>query len=140
MRNGVRTGTVGARYALFAVCATALNMGLQYLIMEIVRRPVSIYLAMVVGTAAGIVLKYSLDCRYIFFYVKRPVAENAVTFALYVVMSGLTTAIFWGAELAAAAISTSDCAAYFGGIFGLGLGYAVKYRLDKHFVFARRTS
>jgi len=132
------TAILATRYALFAVAATVLNLGLQSVVLQMVSSPIALYLALLVGTAGGISLKYVLDCRYIFSVARRGARASMVTFVLYTLMGGVTTAIFWGVELLFTTLSGGECAAYLGGAVGLTLGYAVKYQLDKKFVFTRR--
>ncbi len=132
--------SIAVRYALFALLATAVNLGIQGLVLESSRSPAALYLAIGVGTAAGVVLKYVLDCRFIFAYVNRPIRENLITFVLYTFMSGVTTAVFWGVELSFDAIFSAEHAKYLGAAVGLTLGYTLKYQLDKRFVFSRRPS
>jgi hypothetical protein len=49
-----------------------------------------------------------------------------------------TTIIFWGVELSFWRIWGTAEAKYSGAVLGLSIGYWIKYRLDRHFVFARR--
>ena len=133
------SGTIAARYALFALLATAVNLGLQGLVLNTIRGPLALCSAIGVGTAAGLVLKYFLDCRFIFAYVNRPAGESLITFILYVFMSGITTIVFWASEILSDAIFSGGHAKYIGAVVGLTLGYTAKYQLDKRFVFSRRS-
>jgi putative flippase GtrA len=132
--------TIAARYALFALLATGLNLGTQGLVLSTFPGPFALFLAIGVGTVAGIVLKYVLDCRFIFAYVNRSIRDNLVTFIFYAFMSGITTLVFWGIELSFDAAFSTENARYLGGIVGLLLGYTLKYQLDKRFVFSRGAS
>lgn len=132
--------SIAVRYALFALLATAVNLGLQALVLKTSRSPGALYFAIGVGTAAGVALKYILDCRFIFAYVNRPIGENLITFVLYTFMSGVTTVVFWGVEISFDAIFFAEHAKYLGAAVGLTLGYTLKYQLDKRFVFSRRSS
>ena len=132
--------TIAVRYVFFALLATALNLLLQKLVLDVISGPLAIYAAIGAGTAAGIVLKYALDCRFIFAYVNRPAGENLVTFILYIFMSGITTIVFWGVELAFNAIFAGEHAKYIGALVGLTIGYTAKYQLDRRFVFSRKTA
>ena len=136
----MRRRTIAARYALFAVAAMALNLGLQSVVLTTIRGPLALHFALGLGTAGGVALKYILDCRYIFAYVNRPIRENLVTFVLYTIMSGITTAVFWGIELFFDALFSARHITCLGGVAGLALGYTLKYQLDKKFVFVRRSS
>jgi hypothetical protein len=46
--------------------------------------------------------------------------------------------MFWGMELGFEFWFQTRAARYLGAVIGLSIGYAVKYRLDKHFVFHQR--
>lgn len=132
--------TLVSRYALFAALSTAVNVGVQWLVLRAPNGPASLYLAIAGGTAAGLVVKYLLDCRFIFAYVNKPRLESLATFTLYVLMSGVTTAVFWGAELIGDAVVPGELGRYAGAVIGLAVGYTLKYHLDRNFVFTRRTS
>lgn len=124
------------KYAGFAVIATALNLLAQALSLFLYAGPNSLYVAMAIGTAAGLISKYTLDKRYIFDY--RPVnrLDDAHRFVYYTATGVITTAIFWGTEIAFDALWHHVFAKYLGATLGLGVGYLLKYRLDKRFVFA----
>ena len=145
-------------YALFAAVATAVNLGVQWgvehaasaaapwtgglvaRVAALVRlTPARLLLApeLVAGTGAGLVVKYLLDKRFIFRDRVGGAAQHVRKFGLYAVMGLATTALFWGAEIAAAALSTDPQAKYLGGALGLMVGYVVKYRLDRRFVFVQ---
>jgi putative flippase GtrA len=94
-----------------------------------------IYLSMIAGTSAGLVVKYILDKRYIFQFNVRDVAHDAQTFAYYIIMGLATTAVFWGFEFSFHQIFQTKEMRYLGGIIGLVIGYLTKYYLDKHYVF-----
>lgn len=122
-----------ARYAVFAVFATALNLGAQAVSLHVYHGLFALTLAMMLGTGVGLVIKYMLDRRWIFFDRARSLQGHGVAFTLYTVMGVITTAIFWGAELLANAISPD--LTFVGAALGLAVGYVVKYRLDRRFVF-----
>lgn len=127
-----------ALYALLAAIATGFNIGAQELLVRLYGGPYSLLLALLLGTAVGLLVKYALDKRYIFGFQARDVAHDGQTFALYAATGLITTAVFWGFELAFELAFASKSMRYLGGIIGLSLGYAAKYVLDKHFVFPRR--
>ena len=143
-------------YAVFAGAATVLNLGVQRGVAhlaawlspwtgELVRTtaaalhltPARLLLApeLVAGTAAGLVFKYLLDKRFIFRDRQGGGAAHVRKFGLYAVMGLATTVIFWAAELGTAALTPDPRAPYVGGAIGLMLGYFIKYRLDRRFVF-----
>ena len=128
-------------YVLFALVATAANIGAQALWLEIaVLLPLAQWLAtvpvsMAAGTLVGLVVKYILDKRYIFRFKVENAAHDSRVFVLYSVMGILTTVIFWGTELLFDWIFKTDFMRYTGGVIGLAIGYAAKYHLDKKYVF-----
>ena len=122
-------------YAIFALIATAANIGAQDFIIRIYSGAFDILASVVVGTGVGLVVKYILDKRYIFRFRARSVAHDTQTFALYTVMGLATTVIFWGFEFGFHHIFETKAMRYLGGVIGLAIGYLTKYHLDKRFVF-----
>jgi putative flippase GtrA len=95
----------------------------------------SLYVAMFIGTVAGLVLKYVLDKKYIFFHTPKSKKDDGKKFLLYSLMGVFTTFIFWGFEIGFDYMYESENAKYIGAVLGLSIGYVVKYFLDKKFVF-----
>jgi putative flippase GtrA len=127
--------TIAAKYALFAAIATGVNIAAQQLTLLILQGPYSLYSAIASGTIAGVVVKYTLDKRFIFHYTTQSRRDNLLTFFLYGFMSGITTLVFWVFELAFHAIFEFPYAKYCGAVIGLTIGYSLKYFLDKRYVF-----
>lgn len=133
--------TLTLRYAGFALLATALNLAVQRAVLATMPGGTAGFaLALVAGTGAGLVAKYLLDKRWIFGDRATGLAAHSRRFGLYALMGLATTAIFWGTETAAYAIWRSDPAREAGAILGLAIGYGVKYRLDRRFVFGVETT
>lgn len=122
-------------YVLFALIATAVNIGMQECSMRIHDGRFAVALSMAVGTAAGLLVKYLLDKRYIFRFHARNLGHDARTLSLYVLMGLVTTAIFWAVELGFASLHASRAVRYLGAALGLAIGYLIKYQLDKRYVF-----
>jgi putative flippase GtrA len=122
-------------YAIFALVATAANIGAQDLVIRTYSGAFDILASVVVGTGVGLVVKYILDKRYIFRFRARNVAHDTQTFALYTVMGLATTVIFWGFEFGFHHIFETKEMRYLGGVIGLAIGYLTKYHLDKRYVF-----
>ena len=122
-------------YAIFALIATAANIGAQDLVIQNYSGAFDILASVVVGTGAGLVVKYILDKRYIFRFRARDTVHDSLTFALYTLMGLLTTVIFWGFEFGFDRLFESKEMRYLGGVIGLALGSLTKYHLDKRFVF-----
>ncbi len=122
-------------YAIFALIATAANIGAQDLVIRTYSGAYDILASVVVGTGVGLVVKYILDKRYIFRFRARNVAHDTQTFALYPVMGLATTLIFWGFEFGFHHIFETKEMRYLVGVIGLAIGYLTKYHLDKRYVF-----
>lgn len=122
-------------YSIFALIATAANIGAQDLAIRAYAGDFGVLLSIAVGTGVGLVVKYILDKRYIFRFRTRDVAHDSSTFVLYTVMGLATTVIFWGFEFGFDHLFASKEMRYLGGIIGLAIGYVTKYQLDKRYVF-----
>jgi len=124
------------KYVLFAAVATLVNIAAQDLAGRAARGPLELYVSMACGTLAGLATKYVLDKKYIFAFAARSLAEDGRKFVLYSFMGVFTTCIFWGTEMAFDLFFATKVMRYTGAVLGLAVGYWVKYRLDKRFVFA----
>jgi putative flippase GtrA len=91
------------------------------------------------GTIAGLLTKYVLDKKYIFYHKPKSKKEDAKKFILYSMMGVFTTIIFWATEIAFDYYSDHIYAKYIGAVVGLSIGYVTKYFLDKKFVFKVKT-
>ncbi len=123
------------KYSLFALIATIINLFTQFISLAIYSQDFSLYIAMFFGTLTGLIAKYILDKKYIFYYVVKDKKEDSQKFILYSIMGVFTTLIFWGFEIGFDYIFDSEIAKYIGAIIGLSIGYITKYFLDKKFVF-----
>ena len=132
-------GPLVIRYALFAAFSTAVNLGTQYIALLLYGGLAALPLAMAAGTLTGLVAKYLLDKRWIFFDPSHGTSAHAKRFSLYTFTGLFTTAIFWGTELLFAALSSQQWVQFLGALLGLTVGYVVKYRLDRRFVFQPAT-
>jgi len=125
------------KYFSFAAIATAGNIIAQNFSILIYDREYSLYFAMAVGTFIGLVIKYLLDKKYIFYYKVDSTKADIKKFILYSLMGIITTIIFWTFELSFNYFLKFDSAKYFGAVIGLSIGYVMKYYLDKKFVFTK---
>jgi putative flippase GtrA len=126
------------KYSLFAIVSILLNLFVQWLCFEIYNGFLAIYIAMTFGTLAGLLLKYVLDKKYIFYHKPKDIKDDGKKFILYSFMGIFTTLIFWGFELGFYYSFNNENAKYIGAIIGLVIGYIVKYFLDKKFVFIQK--
>ncbi len=122
-------------YIFFAAVATVANIGAQELLIRAYTGRFDIALSVAFGTGVGLVVKYLLDKRYIFFFRARNAAHDGQTFVLYTVMGLATTVIFWGFEFGFQHLFETKQMRYLGGVIGLAIGYMTKYYLDKRYVF-----
>ncbi|WP_085901309.1 GtrA family protein [Kiloniella majae] len=122
-------------YSLFAVFATIANIVSQDLFLRFYSGPFALVLSIGVGTGVGLVTKYLLDKRYIFRYRTSGMGHESKIFMLYTVMGIFTTAVFWAFEFGFHFIFDDKMMRYLGGVIGLGIGYWIKYQLDKRYVF-----
>lgn len=127
--------TLVIKYSAFATVATVLNLLTQELSIRLYAGQSGIYVAILAGTVTGLVCKFILDKRYIFAARSKGKRELIGHFWAYTVTGGITTLLFWGFELGFDYWFDSRIARYAGAVIGLSIGYTIKYRLDKHYVF-----
>ena len=129
---------IAVLYTLFAVLSTVINIGSQMLSIWAYKGPHSVEISILVGTAAGLPLRYFLEKRYIFNFKSQNLRHDGKLFVFYSAMGVITTPIFWGTEYALHLIYDLDFMRYVGGIIGLAAGFYVKCQLDKKYVFVNR--
>lgn len=125
------------RYAGFTVIAVIANLAAQRLVLagaETATGP-RFAVAVLIGTLVGLVVKYALDKRWIFYDQTSGARAQGAQFMMYSLMGVATTLIFWVSETAAWMIWGTDLAREMGAIAGLSVGYVTKYLLDRRFVF-----
>lgn len=123
------------RYAGFAVLATLANLATQRLVLLAGDGGTAFALAVGAGTLVGLVVKYLLDKRWIFYEDATGLRAHGRKFTLYTVMGIVTTAVFWGTETAFWIFWKTDVMRELGAVLGLTIGYVIKYNLDRRFVF-----
>lgn len=70
---------IAIRYIFFAITSLIVNLLFQYISFYIYNGFLSLYIAMFCGTIAGLILKYILDKKYIFYHkpkIKKMMAKN----------------------------------------------------------------
>lgn len=145
-RRSAALARLSAAYAAFALLSTAVNLLLQWATVRLatpwhlVAPRLLVVPALAIGTGAGLALKYTLDKRFIFRDRLGGAFHLARNFGLYAVMGLATTGLFWAAELLSCLVSSDPRAMYLGGGVGLAVGYIVKYRLDRRFVFTQASN
>jgi len=83
------------RYAVFAVLAIIANIGTQWIVLTIFHDQYPLVFAMVMGTGTGLVVKYVLDKKWIFFDRSINILDQGRKFTLYTLTGVGTTLIFW---------------------------------------------
>ncbi len=126
---------VVSKYLIFAIISTIVNLSFQSLSFFFYKGFLSLYVAIFFGTLSGLIIKYILDKNYIFYHKTKNKRDEGKKFFLYSFMGVFTTIIFWGFEIGFNLIFHSQIATYIGATLGLGIGYIIKYFLDKKFVF-----
>ena len=77
---------VAFKYSIFALISTLFNLLFQYFSFLVYEGFASLYLAMFVGTLAGLIVKYVLDKKFIFYHEVENKKDDAKKFALYFVV------------------------------------------------------
>lgn len=123
------------RYAAFAVLATIANLATQRIVLIGGAGSKNFMLAVAAGTIVGLIIKYLLDKRWIFYDQGTGIKDHGQKFSLYTAMGLVTTAIFWGMESIFWLFWQTDTMRELGAVIGLAIGYFLKYNLDRRFVF-----
>tara|TARA_B100002019_G_scaffold250855_1_gene230936 strand:+ start:315 stop:704 length:390 start_codon:yes stop_codon:yes gene_type:complete len=122
------------KYILFCIVAIFVNLVTQRICLELIFFN-NYFLALLFGTLTGLITKYILDKNYIFNDFDHSLGNNSKKFILYSFNGVFTTIIFWGTESIFYFLYTTNLARELGAVIGLSIGYFLKYRLDKKFVF-----
>ena len=127
--------TLVFRYVVFAILATFVNLIIQRFVLWFGDGSVIFLVALVAGTAMGLLVKYILDKYWIFEDLSVGAIEVTKKFFMYTLMGIFTTVIFWGTETLFWLTWRTDLMREIGAIIGLSIGYFVKYHLDRRYVF-----
>jgi len=127
-----------ARYTLFAVFATFINLATQWASFRLYRGMSEFEIGILAGTAAGLMSKYLLDKFWIFGDHSLQIRRNLQSFFYYTMTGVFTTLIFWSFEGAFGFFTQSEVMRYLGALMGLSIGYFAKFHLDRRFVFRTR--
>lgn len=130
--------TIALTYSFFAIIAIAANVLSQEMTIALYTGPYELAIAILVGTAIGLVIKFLLDRKYIFQADSKPLHKDASQFLAYATTGVLTTLLFWGSEITFDYVFATKEARYVGAVLGLSAGYYLKYQLDKRFVFTAK--
>lgn len=123
------------RYSAFAAIAMTASLLAQRLVLAFDKTTIGFAAALTFGTFIGLIVKYTLDKRWIFFDASTGIRSHSHKFSLYTAMGVVTTLIFWAAETSFWLISKTNHMREIGAILGLIIGYTIKYQLDRRYVF-----
>lgn len=123
------------KYIAFCFFATAANLGAQRFVIWTYDGAFEYVFALFTGTLIGLVAKFNLDKYYIFYYSAYGARDTSDVFLRYSFTGVITTSIFWLVESIFYFFLNSHSAREVGAVIGLSIGYIVKYRLDKEYVF-----
>lgn len=135
-------------YMIFAIIAIVINLITQY-IFELLTKsmftdisstlilsfPVWFIIALGMGTLIGFIFKFLVD-KYIIFNTITSLAETTSELIKYFGFAILTTFIFWGSEVSFLFVFGEEFY-LIGGLFGLFIGYTLKFIFDKNYVFTK---
>ena len=123
------------KYLCFAALAIFSNLGVQRIVFSTDDSQAIYVIAVVAGTAAGLLVKYLLDKTWIFYNFTSGLKGHSRIFSRYTMTGLLTTSIFWGFETVFWLIWETGFMRELGALIGLIIGYSIKYSLDSKFVF-----
>ena len=126
-----------SKYILFCIVAIVVNLFVQRVFLDFGFFKIGYFYALFLGTIAGLITKYVLDKHYIFKDFDNSIENNSRKFLLYSINGIFTTFIFWGSESFLYYLYETTSAREFGAILGLSIGYFLKFKLDKKFVFQK---
>lgn len=132
MRHLARVSTA---YTLIALVSSLVNLGCQAAAVTLYRGPWSVPLSVLLGTAAGLPIKYALEKRLVFGFHAANLRHDARLFALYTFFGVFTTFVFWATEWAFHLAFGTEAMRYAGAALGLAVGFALRYQIDKRYVF-----
>ena len=122
-------------YVAFAMIATIVNLFTQEITSRLFHHQYEIMVSMLIGTLAGLIVKYLLDKKYIFNFKATSQKKDITTFFFYSLMGVVTTLFFWITEYTFDMWFETKTMRYVGAVIGLSIGYITKYYLDKKYVF-----
>jgi len=123
------------RYTAFCLIALMANLAVQAVAHECLHVPN--WLSIGSGTATALVLKYWLDRNFIFYATKANFLKDLQRFIIYTAFGLFTTLLFWFIEWMFIISFSHPLARYVGAALGAGIGYYLKYLMDRRWVFPK---
>lgn len=122
-------------YTFFAIIATFSNLTTQRFIISFSQSNLFFLIAIFCGTVVGLLIKFFLDKKWIFFDKTSGLILQSRKFSKYSLMGILPTLIFWSTETIFWFLWNTENMREIGASIGLAIGYIIKYKLDNRFVF-----
>ena len=116
-------------YFLFAFLSSIVNLIGQHIFLNYYE---NLFLAVVCGSAAGLIFKYSLDSTIVFEGNRK---INLKTFLTYAFIGACITPIIWIVEVTFLNIFGTVFMRDVGALIGIALAYYIKFEMDKRYVF-----
>lgn len=127
-------------YISFAIISSLANLLTQRIVLSILVDDLFFFVAIIFGTIVGLLIKFILDKNFIFSDNSKNINSLSKKFSIYSLMGIFSTIIFWGTETIFWIIWRQENMRELGALLGLTLGYIIKYRLDKKYVFREQKS
>ena len=122
-------------YTFFAIISTFSNLITQRFIISFSQSNLFYLIAIFCGTLVGLLIKFFLDKKWIFFDKTSGLILQSRKFSKYSFMGILPTLIFWSTETIFWFLWNTENMREIGASIGLAIGYIIKYKLDNRFVF-----
>ena len=122
-------------YIIFALLSSFVNLTTQRIVLFFNKSNLFFFIALLLGTIFGLIIKYFLDKKWIFSDKTKGMKYQSIKFGKYTLMGVFSTIVFWGTETLFWLIWQNEKMREIGAIIGLSMGYIIKYKLDKRFVF-----
>ena len=117
-------------YFLFAVLSSFINIIGQHIFLNFYE---NLFLAVIAGSAAGLIFKYILDAAIVFESNRNIDLRNFIKYAF---IGACITPVIWVAEVTFLNIFGTVFMRDVGALLGIALAYLIKYEVDKRFVFS----
>ena len=124
------------KYILFAIFATIANLLTQRIILSFFQTTFFL-LAIFLGTLVGLIIKFFLDKTFIFFD-KSKISKKLGKSLVFILQMGFFQQLFLGNRVYILDNLENRKHEEIGAVIGLSIGYIIKYKLDKKYVFNKQ--
>lgn len=133
-----KSSEIVIKYIFFSIISSFINIASQFIFLLFYTSYLNIELSILFGTIMGMPPRYVLEKKYIFYFRANNLKHDGRIFVIYIFFSGITTLLFWAIEYLFHIVFMDDILRYIGGLIGLMIGFYIKYRLDKKYVFVKK--